>query len=151
MRLVLALHCLRTSLTSNGVGHVIPDVSNVPVDAPAPGPRRPGARGTGEALRQIGWAHRPDRSHTSHPAQGAGWLFFQYEVGIHAESAQAISYPHPAAWFRGAMNGKDVRDRLLSRGCGFPEFWPYARAAVRDTVARSRSMPALEIASAARR
>ena len=56
MRLVLALHFFRALLVSKGFDHVVPDDSNVPVAAPPPGPRSPGARGTGEALRQVGWA-----------------------------------------------------------------------------------------------
>lgn len=41
---------------SKGFDHVVPDDSNVPVAAPPPGPRSYDARGTGEALRQVGWA-----------------------------------------------------------------------------------------------
>src|SRR5262249_24284331 len=53
MRLVLALHSFRASLTSIGVDHVVPDVSDVPVVTPPPGSRSPGARGTDEGLRPV--------------------------------------------------------------------------------------------------
>ena len=56
MRLVLALHFFKALLTPKGVDHVVPDDSDVDEPVLPPGPRSPGARGTGEALRQVGWA-----------------------------------------------------------------------------------------------
>jgi len=53
IQLVLALQFFRALILSKGFDHVVPDVSNVPVGAPSPDPRRPDARGTGKALREV--------------------------------------------------------------------------------------------------
>ena len=115
MRLVLALHFFRALLVSKGFDHVVPDDSNVPVAAPPPGPRSPGARGTGEALRQVGGDRSGSRSHGNGPAKGVGSLFFHHAAGIQTKLAQAISYPRPAARLRDAVSGRKVRIHFPSR------------------------------------
>lgn len=56
MRLVLALPFFKALLASKGVDNVVTDDSDADEPVPLPGPQSHGARGTGEELRQVGWA-----------------------------------------------------------------------------------------------